>query len=105
MENVRTLLPSESQVSPLMFYRLDKHVFSGSQALGPRILPPPRDAGVCVTPLKCRLFKKRSSFVLKSPDSVHSVAFFQRSSSPRFTEDETFNDKGIINNLIIYEDN
>ncbi|GFU13895.1 transposable element Tcb1 transposase [Trichonephila clavipes] len=38
------------------------------------------------------------------PDNAHSVAFSQRSSSPRLIEDETFNDSDIINNLINYED-
>ncbi|GFT30144.1 hypothetical protein TNCV_3466271 [Trichonephila clavipes] len=40
----------------------------------------------------------------QSPDNAHSVAFFQRSISPRLIEDETFNDSDIINNLIDYED-
>ncbi|GFV88571.1 uncharacterized protein TNCV_1243811 [Trichonephila clavipes] len=40
----------------------------------------------------------------QSPDNAHSVAFSQRSSSPRLIEDETFNDSDIINNLIDYED-
>ncbi|GFX74625.1 uncharacterized protein TNCV_1158411 [Trichonephila clavipes] len=40
----------------------------------------------------------------QSPDNAYSVAFSQRSSSPRLIEDETFNDIDIINNLIDYED-
>ncbi|GFY35487.1 uncharacterized protein LOC103524116 [Trichonephila clavipes] len=40
----------------------------------------------------------------QSPDNAHSVAFSQRSSSPRLNEDDTFNDSDIINNLIDYED-
>ncbi|GFS72753.1 uncharacterized protein TNCV_1421351 [Trichonephila clavipes] len=40
----------------------------------------------------------------QSPDNAHSVAFSQRSSSPRLIEVETFNDSEIINNLIDYED-
>ncbi|GFV91744.1 uncharacterized protein TNCV_4763091 [Trichonephila clavipes] len=39
-----------------------------------------------------------------SPDNAHSVVFSQRSNSPRFIEDETFNDSDIINNLMDYED-
>ncbi|GFX34314.1 uncharacterized protein TNCV_3226611 [Trichonephila clavipes] len=64
--------------------------------------PLPRDAEVYVTPLKCRHFKTLCSFVINS--LLHSVAFSQRSSSPRLTEDETFNDSDIIHNLINYED-
>ncbi|GFX88886.1 uncharacterized protein TNCV_2575931 [Trichonephila clavipes] len=37
------------------------------------------------------------------PDNAHSVAFSQRSSIPRLTEDEIFNDSD-INNLMDYED-
>ncbi|GFW26625.1 transposable element Tcb1 transposase [Trichonephila clavipes] len=33
-----------------------------------------------------------------------AVAFYQRSSSSRLIEDETFNDSGIINNLIDFKD-
>ncbi|GFV77126.1 hypothetical protein TNCV_1771381 [Trichonephila clavipes] len=44
------------------------------------------------------------SFVIKSLDNAHSVAFSQRSSNPRLIEDETFNDSDIINNLINYKD-
>ncbi|GFX37751.1 hypothetical protein TNCV_3116021 [Trichonephila clavipes] len=74
MENVRT--PSESQVFPLVFYKLAKCVFSVSQALVP-----------------------------KSPAPVmRGSAFSQRSSSPLLIEDETFKDSVIINNLIDYED-
>ncbi|GFY34870.1 hypothetical protein TNCV_154431 [Trichonephila clavipes] len=40
----------------------------------------------------------------QSPDNAHSVAFSQRSSSPRLIEGGTFNDSDIINNLINYED-
>ncbi|GFX42338.1 uncharacterized protein TNCV_110581 [Trichonephila clavipes] len=40
----------------------------------------------------------------QSPDNAHSVAFYQRSNSPRLIEDETFNDSDIMNNLIGYED-
>ncbi|GFX58575.1 uncharacterized protein TNCV_417541 [Trichonephila clavipes] len=40
----------------------------------------------------------------QSPYKAHSVAFFQRSISPRLIEDETFNDNDIINNLMDYED-
>ncbi|GFS94468.1 hypothetical protein TNCV_2014841 [Trichonephila clavipes] len=40
----------------------------------------------------------------KFPDNGLSVAFSQRSSSPRLIADETFNDSDIINNLINYED-
>ncbi|GFX60186.1 uncharacterized protein TNCV_4533461 [Trichonephila clavipes] len=40
----------------------------------------------------------------QSPDKAHSVGFSQRSSSPRWIEDETFNDSDIINNLTDYED-
>ncbi|GFV09547.1 uncharacterized protein TNCV_3159441 [Trichonephila clavipes] len=40
----------------------------------------------------------------RPPDNAHSVAFSQHSSSPRLIEDETFNDRDIINNLINYED-
>ncbi|GFY19588.1 transposable element Tcb2 transposase [Trichonephila clavipes] len=40
----------------------------------------------------------------QSPDNAHSVAFSQRSSSPRLIEEEPFNDGDIINNLIDYED-
>ncbi|GFV51825.1 uncharacterized protein TNCV_1321811 [Trichonephila clavipes] len=40
----------------------------------------------------------------QSPDNAHSVAFSQRSSSPHLIEDETFNDSGVMNNLIDYED-
>ncbi|GFX43420.1 uncharacterized protein TNCV_4874401 [Trichonephila clavipes] len=40
----------------------------------------------------------------QSPDNAHSVAFPQRSSSPRLIEDETFNYSDFINNLIDYED-
>ncbi|PRD38895.1 UNVERIFIED_CONTAM: hypothetical protein NCL1_02674 [Trichonephila clavipes] len=36
--------------------------------------------------------------------STHSVTFSQHSSSPHLIEDETFNDSGIINNLVDYED-
>ncbi|GFX52014.1 uncharacterized protein TNCV_4653431 [Trichonephila clavipes] len=36
--------------------------------------------------------------------TTHSVAFSQHSSSPHLIEDETFNDSGIINNLVDYED-
>ncbi|GFX00459.1 uncharacterized protein TNCV_2091091 [Trichonephila clavipes] len=36
--------------------------------------------------------------------ALKSVAFSQRSSSPRLIEDETFNDSDINNNLIDYED-
>ncbi|PRD18953.1 UNVERIFIED_CONTAM: hypothetical protein NCL1_58925 [Trichonephila clavipes] len=39
----------------------------------------------------------------QSPDNAHSVAFFQRSCSPRLIEDETFNDSDNMNNLIDYE--
>ncbi|PRD28389.1 UNVERIFIED_CONTAM: hypothetical protein NCL1_32536 [Trichonephila clavipes] len=69
-----------------------------------RVQPPPRDAGVYVTPLKCRHFKTLCSFVINTPDNANSVAFSQCSSSPRLIEDETFNDSVIINNLIDYED-
>ncbi|GFU37323.1 hypothetical protein TNCV_4273111 [Trichonephila clavipes] len=41
---------------------------------------------------------------VESPDNAHSVAFSQRSSSPRLIEDETFNDSDIINDLKNYED-
>ncbi|GFT84998.1 hypothetical protein TNCV_2507921 [Trichonephila clavipes] len=40
----------------------------------------------------------------QSPDNAHLVAFSQHSSSSRLIEDETFNDSGIMNNLIDYED-
>ncbi|GFU98577.1 hypothetical protein TNCV_3654081 [Trichonephila clavipes] len=40
MENVRTPLPPESQVSPSIFYKLDKYVFNVSRGLAPRVLPP-----------------------------------------------------------------
>ncbi|GFX53712.1 uncharacterized protein TNCV_1596581 [Trichonephila clavipes] len=40
----------------------------------------------------------------QSPGNAHSVAFSQRSSSPRLIEHETFNDSDIINNLMDYED-
>ncbi|GFX35748.1 hypothetical protein TNCV_745411 [Trichonephila clavipes] len=40
----------------------------------------------------------------ESPDNAHSVAFSQRSRSPRLIEDETFNGSDIMNNLIDYED-
>ncbi|GFT81435.1 uncharacterized protein TNCV_3673091 [Trichonephila clavipes] len=39
-----------------------------------------------------------------SPDNAHSVAFSQRSNSPRLIEEEIFNDSDIRNNLIDYED-
>ncbi|PRD34054.1 UNVERIFIED_CONTAM: hypothetical protein NCL1_15782 [Trichonephila clavipes] len=39
-----------------------------------------------------------------SPDNTHSVAFSQCSSSLHLIEDETFNDRDIINNLMDYED-
>ncbi|GFT06129.1 hypothetical protein TNCV_1595451 [Trichonephila clavipes] len=38
------------------------------------------------------------------PPPVIRVAFSQRSSSPSLIEDEAFKDRGIINNLIDYED-
>ncbi|GFS51398.1 uncharacterized protein TNCV_548761 [Trichonephila clavipes] len=94
----------ESQVLPLIFYKLGKYVFSISQALSPQSPAPLRDAGVYVTPQKCSHFKTLCSFVIKSPDNAHSVAFSQRSISPRLIEDETFNDSDIINNLINFED-
>ncbi|PRD19814.1 UNVERIFIED_CONTAM: hypothetical protein NCL1_56308 [Trichonephila clavipes] len=40
----------------------------------------------------------------QSHDNAYSVAFSQRSSSPRLIEDETFNGSGIIKNLLDYED-
>ncbi|GFV73133.1 uncharacterized protein TNCV_3665501 [Trichonephila clavipes] len=40
----------------------------------------------------------------KSPDNDHSVAFYQRCSSPYLIEDETFNDRDFINNLTDFED-
>ncbi|GFY12965.1 hypothetical protein TNCV_665311 [Trichonephila clavipes] len=77
-ENVRTPSP-ESQVLPLIFYKLGKYVFITLQ-----------DAlFICYK---------------QSLDNAHSVAFSQRSSSPRWIEDENFNDSDIINNLIDYED-
>ncbi|GFV85503.1 uncharacterized protein TNCV_3773271 [Trichonephila clavipes] len=39
-----------------------------------------------------------------STDKANSVAFSQRSSSPRLVEDETFDDSDIINNSMDYED-
>ncbi|GFT46494.1 uncharacterized protein TNCV_3183781 [Trichonephila clavipes] len=39
-----------------------------------------------------------------SLDNARSVAFLQRNISTHLIEDKTFNDSGIINNLIDYED-
>ncbi|GFW64406.1 uncharacterized protein TNCV_274301 [Trichonephila clavipes] len=40
----------------------------------------------------------------QSPDNAYSVASYGRSSTPSLIEDETFNDSGIINKLMDYED-
>ncbi|GFV40887.1 hypothetical protein TNCV_1637711 [Trichonephila clavipes] len=40
----------------------------------------------------------------ESPDNVRSVAFSQLAHSPRLIEDEIFNDRDIMNNMIDYED-
>ncbi|GFT19584.1 hypothetical protein TNCV_2534621 [Trichonephila clavipes] len=50
------------------------------------------------------IFYKLGKYVFSSPDNAHPFAFPQRSSSPYFIGDETFNDSDIINNLINYED-
>ncbi|GFW85552.1 uncharacterized protein TNCV_852041 [Trichonephila clavipes] len=75
----RMLGPPESQVLPLISHKLGKYIFSTLQEA----------LFICYK---------------QSPDNAHSVAFSQRSSSPRLTEDEIFNDSNIINNLILYED-
>ncbi|GFT33734.1 uncharacterized protein TNCV_4382561 [Trichonephila clavipes] len=70
----------------------------------PRVLPPLRNAGEYVTPLKCRHFKTLCSSVTNSLPTMRVQLFSQQSSSPRLIEDKTFNDSDIINNLIDYED-
>ncbi|GFX67578.1 hypothetical protein TNCV_3933201 [Trichonephila clavipes] len=40
----------------------------------------------------------------QSPDNAHSIAFSQRISSTNLIQDETFNDRDIINKLIDYEE-
>ncbi|GFV06876.1 hypothetical protein TNCV_2261771 [Trichonephila clavipes] len=65
----------------------------------------PREAELYVT--ETELLKLRDALFIcykQSPDNVHSVAYSQRSSSPRLIEDETFNNSDIINYLINYED-
>ncbi|PRD22523.1 UNVERIFIED_CONTAM: hypothetical protein NCL1_48891 [Trichonephila clavipes] len=57
-------------------------------------------------PLHCTYihFKALCSFVGNSlPDNARSVAFSQRTNSPRLIEDQTVNDRGIINKLIDYK--
>ncbi|GFU57271.1 uncharacterized protein TNCV_3634611 [Trichonephila clavipes] len=68
----------------------------------PRVLPPPVAGlnGFGSTTLQDALFVCYK----QSPDNAHSVAFSQRSSSPRLIEYETFNESHIVNNLIDYED-
>ncbi|GFW24246.1 hypothetical protein TNCV_738721 [Trichonephila clavipes] len=73
-ENAGTPLFPESHILPLIFYKLGKHV----SGLGPLESCP--------------------------PSVMRWFAFSQRSSSPRFIEDEIFNDSNIMNNLIYYED-
>ncbi|GFW55798.1 uncharacterized protein TNCV_121821 [Trichonephila clavipes] len=94
------------------FYRRFPYNDSVSQALGSKSPAPLRDRALCLW-LHSNVFYLFTSGVTEnvrtppesqSPDNAHSVAFSQRSSSPHLIEDETFNDCGIINNLMDYED-
>ncbi|GFT82371.1 uncharacterized protein TNCV_2388691 [Trichonephila clavipes] len=50
-----------------------------------------------------KLYQLTSTLKLP-PDNAYSVAFSQRSNSPRLIEDETLNDNDIIHKLKDYED-
>ncbi|GFX32848.1 hypothetical protein TNCV_889841 [Trichonephila clavipes] len=58
-----------------------------------------RVAGLYVTPLQCGKQDALFFCYKQSPDNARSVAFSQRSNNPRLIEDETLNDRDIINNL------
>ncbi|GFY14809.1 uncharacterized protein TNCV_648521 [Trichonephila clavipes] len=54
--------------------------------------------------IRWTLVVNRNLNAIQSPDNAHSVAFSQRFCSPHLIKDGTFNDNGVINNLIDYED-
>ncbi|GFU38426.1 hypothetical protein TNCV_2433861 [Trichonephila clavipes] len=61
-------------------------------------------SGECTLAAFIRHHHTGQSPAVMSPNNERSVAFSQRSSSPRLIEDETFNDSDTINNLIDNED-
>ncbi|GFS94001.1 uncharacterized protein TNCV_4480511 [Trichonephila clavipes] len=97
-------LPSESQVLPLMFYKLGKYLFSVSQALGPYSPAPPLCGGLRYATEMQTLHDALFICYKQSLDNAHSVPFSQLSSSPLLIQDDTFNDSDIINNLTDYRE-
>ncbi|GFV33011.1 hypothetical protein TNCV_2023791 [Trichonephila clavipes] len=47
---------------------------------------------------------QEGQFIGYKQSFTRSIAFFQRNSSTHFLEDEVFNGRDIINNLVYYED-
>ncbi|GFU72326.1 hypothetical protein TNCV_4715371 [Trichonephila clavipes] len=63
------------------------------------------DAMENARPLPLKVFQDTLVIYYKQfPDNAHSIAFSQRPNSPRLIDDETYNDSGIINSLISYDD-